>query len=231
MFLRQREDAAGAGKAGGGDGVAVAIDIDVTAVDRIAVAIPQIAVGAGPGAVLKSAQGVACSPLRCQVVGELDLAVLLLLVLQAARAIDHDVGTQSVAVGMRASDRGVGGTGSAAGFGRSDKRIGLAVGVQAVGTQPPGQIAKFVADHCTGLCALELLLGAVEIEILTATLQLGPGLQLLWHTGADLDHRAHRVSRVGGRERAVHDIDTFDFFRRYQCPARRCAGVVVADQR
>ena len=52
------------------------------------------------------------------------------------------------------------------------------------------------------------------------------GFELVGHARHIVHHGTCGVAGVGGRERAVHDVDAFDLLGRHQAPARRIVAAV-----
>ncbi len=72
--------------------------------------------------------------------------------------------------------------------------------------------------------------GPVQAEVLPGALDLGLRFQVLGAAGGDLHHLADGIAGKGRREGAVHHVDALHLARRHHAPARRSAGIVVADQ-
>ena len=89
----------------------------------------------------------------------------------------------------------------------------LAMAVGVVEVKEPGPVAGAAARRCTGLPGLVSLLGVVELERLRTETHLSVRFKLSGHASHVIHHRTHRITRIGGRKRAVHHIDAFDFFR------------------
>src|SRR5690349_12746903 len=75
------------------------------------------------------------------------------------------------------------------------------------------------------------ILCAIEIERLPRGLGVRPKFEFFRHPGRNIDYASYGVAGIGGRKWAVHDIDTFNFSRRYSIPAGRTGiYIIVAKQ-
>ena len=107
----------------------------------------------------------------------------------------------------------------------------LAVRVEKISGEEPGEVVDLVADGDRRLFAQQRLARAPEREVLNRQSLSGRNLQLFGHARRDLQNAAKRIARILSGERTVQKIDALDFLRRDQAPPRRADGVVIADQR
>ena len=176
----------------------------------------EVGVGAASRIVLPYPQGVAGTHGWGQVIGQFQLAVVLHRVVLGAGA-QH---TTSLVFGARDHHAACHISGSAracSGFPCKHHRLPLAVHMAAV--QPPRPIATAPTHRSAALPAGKVTVGLVDIEVLDGATQLHIRFESLRHTGDVINDGAHRVTGVGRRKRAVHHIDTLDFFGRDHAPA------------
>mmetsp|Transcript_65310 Transcript_65310/g.154269 ORF Transcript_65310/g.154269 Transcript_65310/m.154269 type:complete len:388 (-) Transcript_65310:1738-2901(-) len=202
--------------------------VDRALVDRPAGRVAQPAQRVAVRVVAPQAQHIAGAQRRAEVIGQLELEVVLAGVVLGARADQSPGLVGAVQPCHRAADRRADGAGACGGRqpGGEGQRLALAVG--AVQVQPPAEVAGAVADRGAGRPGAVGRLLAVELGGLGAGAQLGIGLEPRRHAGLVVHHRADRVAGVCGRERPVHHVHPLDFLGRHQPPARREAQAAHA---
>lgn len=205
---------------------APAFDVDRPAVHRLARSVGQVALGTSFRAVLPPAQGVGGPHGGGEVVGQLELGVVLHRVVLGARAQDVPGLVGGVQPRHVARHRYAAPTWHARGYGGGGEGLRLALAVGVVQVDPPRPIAALAAQRCAGLPTVEGVVRVVQAVGLGREAGRHMRFQLGRHARHVVHHRAGRVARVGRGEGAVHHVHPLDFLGRDHAPARRVVGTV-----
>ena len=204
-----------------------AVDVDVAAVNGIAPRTAQVAGGPPFRLVVPPTEGVGRAHRGRKVVGKLGLDVVLLRAVLRGGAQQVPVLVAAVVARNRARHRRA----RTAGCTGGDKarwegqRLAFAVGLAEV--EKPRPVTILVAHRGARLLAAVGGAGAIQVERLVLHTDFAVRLELRRHACDVVDHRAYRIAGVGGRERAVENVDPLDLFGRDQHPARRVGGAVA----
>ena len=222
-----REVFVGDVEVGGRERKRAAIDVDRAAVDRIAIGVAQVAGGAPFGCVVPPAKGVGRPHRGREVVGDLGLDVVLLRVVLRGRA-QQVPGLVAAVVAQHRARHGCARTAhGACGHEARGEGERLAFAVRLVEVEEPGPVTVLVAHRGADLLAAIGAVGVVQVERLVLGADLPVGFKLCGHARDVVQHRAHRVARVGGRKPAVEHVHALDLLGRDQHPARRVGGAVA----
>ena len=211
----------------GRERVRAAVDVDRAAVHLVAIGVAQVARGAAFGLVVPPAQGIGCAHGGREVVRDLGLDVVLLRVVLRGRA-QQVPGLVAAVVARHGTRHGRAcvAHGACRHEARGEgKRLAFAVGLAEV--EEPRPVAILVAHRGADLLARVGGIGAIQVKRLVLDADLAVRLELGRHARDVVHHRAHRVARIRGGERAVKHVHPLDLLGRDQHPARRIGGAVA----
>ncbi len=215
---------------GGGrrvEGVGAPAKVHAPAVHRLPERVAQPGVGAAVRGVVPGTQRVGGAHRGREVIGQLELGLLLGRVVGGGAAQQPPRLVRWVQPEHRAGD----GRAGIAHRTRADEPVGerqrLPLAVGARGAEPPRPVAAAAAQRQVELLAARRRMALVQVEVRGEAAELDVRLELRGHARHVVDHGAHRVARVGGRERAVEHVDALDLVGRHHAPARREGGAVA----
>ena len=219
---------------GGGQVVASSQDVDCAAVHRHARATVQVTQIAGRPpfrCVLPISQRVGRCHVRRDVVGHLDLGVVLhrVVLIAGAQDVPRRVGRVEPAHVARYRRAAAARHAGCERRRREGQRLPPTVGTVDVDPprpRPPVVLAAAATERRAGLPAVEGLVRVVQVVGLRRVAGLDVRFEPGRHARDEVDDRTGRVARIGGRERSIHHVDALDFLRRDEPPARRVVGAV-----
>ena len=209
------------GKTGRIQAVAASGDVDATGEHRVAGTIAQPAVDAAAGAVVPGPECVGGAHRRRKVVGQLELGLLLRGVINRAAAQQPPRLVGRIQARHRTRHRHTRRARRTGAFQPVGKHQRLPPAARAIGTNPPRPIAVAPTQCQIELTGRRRRMGAVQVGISSSSSELQMRLERGRHARHVIDHRAHRVARIGSGERPVQHVDPLDFFRCHHAPARR----------
>ena len=192
----------------------------------MAAGIVQPGFGIAEGLVLPKAQDVAQAHVRCEIVGELELGVIL----QGIRLAGGAEQVPGLPTRVLAGDLAIYRHAASIAAGRGEQigvSDGMRLAVETLQRQPQRQIADAIADGCAEGAGRIVAVRPVELEILDVVTGFRMRLETLGHARHVIDDGADRIAGIGRRERAVQHVHALDFLRRHQAPTRREAGAVA----